>query len=285
MTEDFHQQQRLTGLGGGDAAPAIGISPWRTPYDLWLEKTGQGEPVATTEPMLWGTLLEQPIATEYSRRTGRTVESMPMLRHPTHEWMIAHIDRRIVGEKRILEVKTSRDGRGWGEPGTDEIPIYYNAQVQHYCVVSGAEICDVAVLIGGSDFRIYEVHADPVIARELVAQEYEFWQRVEQRAPPEPTNLHDAVRRWGHLLIERAVEAAADELQAIETLRRLREQRATLQAAEVEAKLTLMTALGDKGDALVDANGTLLATWKMDKGRKGYAVESREPARRFLLKG
>jgi putative phage-type endonuclease len=287
MTDDFHERRR-TGLGGSDAAAALGISPWRTPYDLWLEKTAADAPrPPPTEPMRWGVLLEPLIRAEYSRRTGRNVRVFPdTLRHPSHDWMIAHLDGRV-GDgnilNRILEVKTARDGRGWGEPGSDGIPLHYLVQVHHYLIVSGAQIADLAVLIGGSDFRIYTVRADETIARQLVEREAEFWHQVERREPPAPVNLGDATARWGKLLTPGAVIASAYELDAVESLFRLREERRVLDEAEAAAKLIVMQALAN-GDSLVDAAGKLLCTWKLDRGRKAFTVEAREPARRFLLK-
>jgi putative phage-type endonuclease len=283
---DFHAR-RLTGLGGDDAAAALGLSPYRTPSDVFVQKKTPLEafaPRIPTEPMIWGTLMQPVILGEYVRRTGYVVEAEPeMLRHDKYTWMIAHLDGRVVNG-RIVEIKTSRDGHGWGEPGSDEIPMHYACQVHHYLVVSGAELCDLAVLIGGSDFRIYTIHADAAIAAELVGREAEFWQRVEQNNPPDPVNLDDARARWGKLLIEGAVQAGEGELRAIETMRWCREQSRTLQAAEADAKLTLLQALGERGDTLVDATGTRLCTWALDRGRKAYTVEAREPARRFLLK-
>jgi putative phage-type endonuclease len=281
--DDFAARRR-TGLGGSDAAAALGVSPWRTPYDLWLEKT---EPIALpappSEPMRWGTLLEPVIMQEYTRRTGRAVEAAPdMLRHPKYSWMIGHLDGRV--EDRILEVKTARDARGWGEPGSDEIPLHYLTQTHHYLVVSGAVAADVAVLIGGSDFRIYQVRADPDIAEALISAEAAFWKRIENRDPPPPVNPSDAARRWGRLAAPGAVIADAHAEAAIGQLRTLRAQMASLATQEDIAKAIVMQALGDAGDSLYDPLGELLCTWKLDGGRKGYTVEAREPARRFLLK-
>jgi predicted phage-related endonuclease len=207
-----------------------------------------------------------------------------MMRHQVHAFMITHLDARV-DANRILEIKTSRDGRGWAERDSDQIPLTYLTQAHHAMYVSGATVCDVAVLIAGSDFRIYTVHADAAITEQLVVREAEFWRRVERREPPDPVNVHDASRRWGRLFIEGAVEAYRFELDAIESLRRIREERKMLDEAEEQAKLVVMQALGEHGDTLVDANGTRLATWALDKGRQGYTVEPREPQRRFLLKG
>jgi putative phage-type endonuclease len=283
MNESF-ETERLTGIGGSDAPAVLGISPWATPYDLWLQKLQLAPPPVTNEPMLWGKLLEPIIRDEYVRRTGRAVETVPMLRHPTREFMICHLDGRV-DRTRILECKMARVAAGWGESGTDEIPLLYLVQVHHNLIVSGAQVGDVPVLIGGNDFRIYEVHADADIARELVEQESLFWRRVETREPPDPVNTADAVRRWGHLTATGTVVATEADLFALERLHQIRKQSKLLMAEADEAQLHLMEALGERGDHLVDEAGTLLATWKLDKGRKGYSVAAREPARRFLLKG
>ena len=277
-------EERLTGIGGSDAPAVVGISPWATPYDLYCQKLQLAPPLATSEPMRWGSLLEPVIRDEYSRRTGRTVETLAMLRHPTHQYMIAHVDGRV-DNTRILECKTARSAHGWGEPGTHEIPLQYFVQVHHYLIVSGAQIADLAVLIGGNDFRIYEVHADAEVARELVGREHQFWWRVANRDPPGPSNLRDALHRWGHLAAAGTVVASEAELLAVEQLHQIGSQLKELAAAAEKARVLLMQALGENGDHLVDEAGSVLATWKLDKGRKGYKVEARDPQRRFLLKG
>jgi putative phage-type endonuclease len=282
--ESFTEQRR-TGIGGSDAAAAIGISPWATPYDLWMEKLGEAEPLSVSEPMRWGTLLEPIVAAEYCRRTGREIEAAPaMLRAAAWPWMIGHIDARVVGESRILEVKTARLGIGWGEPGTDTIPLQYLTQVHHYLIVTGAEIADIAVLIGGSDFRVYEVERDDDIAGALIQQEHGFWQHVLDRSPPEPVNVRDALHRWGRLANRGSVIATEADIEAITKLRDIHNIKTEIDAAEEAAKLVVMKSLGEHSDTLVDLAGTPLATWKLDKGRKSYTVQAREPARRFLLK-
>jgi predicted phage-related endonuclease len=207
-----------------------------------------------------------------------------MLRHPTHAFMLAHIDGRV-DNSRIVEIKTTRTAAGWGETGSDEIPLQYLVQVHHYLVVTGAMVADVAVLIGGQDFRLYQVAADAEIARTLVEQEYVFWRRVEDREPPDPVNTTDAVRRWGSLTAAGTVVAGELELYAVERLHQIKQQTKLLEAEADTAQLQLMAALGEEGDHLVDEAGTLLATWRLDNGRKAYSVAAGEPKRRFLLKG
>lgn len=280
---DFHKE-RMTGIGGSDAAAALGLSPWRSPYSLWLEKIGQDEPQPQTEPMLWGRLLEEIIAHEYTRRTGRVVEQSALMRHKNHAFMIGHIDGRVVGDpERIIEIKTSRDGRGWGEPGSADIPLAYLCQTHHYLTICGAAYCDVAVLIAGHNLRIYEICRDDDISNLLIDQEATFWQYVERREPPPPVQLSDVVHRWGRLAPRGVVVADRVELMAIEELRRIRDHRLTLDEMEQANKSVVLQKLA-KAEALVDDSGNVLATWRLDRGRAAYSVAARDPQRRFLLK-
>jgi putative phage-type endonuclease len=279
-------EERRTGLGGSDAAAALGISPWQTPYDLWEQKRGLAPPVEQNEPMLWGKLLEDTIRREYSRRTGmEVIYRQDMIRHPARPWMFAHLDGEIGREGRaILEVKTARDARGWGEPDTDEIPFHYLLQVHHCLAVTAAEVCDVAVLIGGQDFRLYQIARDIEIEQHLIEGEAAFWEQVTSGVPPGPQTLEDAVKRWGHFNATGWIVAGEAELQAVEILRRGKQLQRDLEVEVEAAKLTIMSALGDNGLNLVAPSGELLATWKLDNGRKGYSVEPKEPSRRLLIK-
>jgi putative phage-type endonuclease len=278
-------EERRTGLGGSDAAAALGLSPWQSPFDLWEEKTGLAPPVEQNEPMLWGKLLEDTIRREYARRTGLEVTyRKDMIRHPARPWMFAHLDGEIAPQRKILEVKTARDARGWGEPESDDIPRHYLIQIHHCLAVTGAEACDVAALIGGQDFRIYQVARDREIEEQLIDGEAAFWESVTEGVPPAPSTLADAMKRWGHFKAEGHTVAEADEQRAVDILRRSHQLRHELDAAEESAKLTLMRALSERADTLVNAYGEVLATWKLDGGRKAYSVAAREPSRRLLIK-
>jgi putative phage-type endonuclease len=285
MTDDF-TEFRKSGIGGSDASAVLNINPWRTGFDVYLEKIGETEPVPVSEPMLWGSLLESIVAAEYSRRSNRmvVVPSGP-LRHPEYPWMIGHIDRLIFDQPdRIVEIKCSSNSRGWGEPGTDEVPAHYLCQCHHYLALTNAAICDLAVLFNGNNFAVYHVERDPQIEAELLDQEAAFWRLVENRTPPAPSNTADAVRRWGRLSRPGQVVANQQDISQIEKLRQIRNTRTELDAIEDEARCALMSRLGDDGDLLVDLAGTPLVSWRLDRGAKAYEVKAREPARRFLLK-
>src|SRR5262245_41428002 len=187
--------ERHTGLGGSDAAPALALSPYKTPLALFLEKREKPSLSAIESTWLhWGKLLEPVIRQEYSTMTGRVVR-LPTgtLRHPKHKFMLAHVDG-VTADNRVFEAKTARTADGWGASGSDEVPHHYLIQVQHYLAVTGFEVADIAVLIGGNDFRVFEVPADHDLQGMMIDGEQEFWQLVEADKPPPPDWDNDSVR-------------------------------------------------------------------------------------------
>jgi len=292
-------EARRTGIGGSDVAAILGISKYKTPLSVYQEKRGELAPQADNGPMRWGRYLEPVVRQAYADETGREVRlPTELIRHPQHDFMIANIDGVVVDERRLFEAKTARSGDGWGEPGTDQIPQAYLLQVQHYMTVTALPIADVAVLIGGSDFRIYEVRADAELQDMLVDAEREFWQAVQIGEPPAPVSYADVIARWGHASRAGLVMADDAALSSLDTLRRVRAQLAELEAEEDAAKTAVMKALGEC-DTLVDSRGHTLATWKAQKGARRFDaaafkgahpdlhaafLRAGEPSRRFLLK-
>lgn len=299
MNRDQFLANRRTGIGGSDVAPILGLSPWKTPLDVYLEKRGEGGEQPDNEAMLWGRALEPAIRQEYANRTGRVVHIPDgVVRHPKLSWMIANLDG-ATSDGRVFEAKTARSGTGWGEPGTDEVPQSYLLQVQHYMAVTGYLVADIAVLIGGSDFRVYEVPADPELHAMLVDAESEFWQRVQDGNPPDPVTLADALQRFGRSNAAGAVTADNDLSAAVAALHHTRAQMNRLEEEADADKARILAALGDKGDTLVDSQGRILATWKLAKAparfdTKAFAASHPDlhkqftiggtPSRRLLLK-
>src|SRR5690349_22686234 len=82
---------RRSGVGGSDAAAALGLSKFKTPYQLWLEKTRLLEPddLDAVERVHFGRIMEDIIAREYARRNGVKVRRRKqIIRHPKYPWMI-----------------------------------------------------------------------------------------------------------------------------------------------------------------------------------------------------
>lgn len=290
-------KERMTGIGGSDAAAVLGLSKWRTPLEVYREKRGELGPQEDNESFLWGRVLEPVICQQYAERTGRVVRVPDgILRHPVHGFMLANLDG-VTDDGRVVEVKTARTGADWGDEGSDQVPADYLLQVQHYMAVTGFVVADVAVLIGGSDFRMYEVPADAELQEMLVEREAEFWRNVEQGIPPEPVTYSDMQARFGRSSKGGTVEASPEVLGAIDRLRGIKTELRRLEDAEDAETAIVMKALGEC-DTLV-SGGFTVATWKAAKPSQRFDsknfqaaypelypqfLKAGEVSRRFLLK-
>lgn len=184
-------RSNMKGLGGSDCAIIMGLSPFKTPFSLWLEKTGQVKPKALdNEYIEWGNLLEPVIRDKFRRETGFVVsECHYVLQHDDHEFMLANVDGLVIDNDRdelgILEIKTTseRHKKDW-EVGP---PDYYMLQIQHYLGVTGYKYAYVAVLIGGNHFKYFKIDRDDYVIDQIIIAEMNFWKLVESGLAPEIT--------------------------------------------------------------------------------------------------
>ena len=253
MNEQFHAERR-TCIGGSDAAALCGMSPFKTKHEVYLEKMGLVEPTASTDQMVWGTKLEPVIATWYADERGVQLQESPLLRHPEYDFIGGHVDRLVMngsGPAGILEVKTtdSRNRFEWGE-AEDDIPAHYNIQVQHYMMTTGLPWCDVAVLIGGNDFRIKRVERHDDLLKSLIQIEIDFWrEHVLKQIPPDVDDSEGATRMLKALYPSHVdVELVADEETVALAWKRieLAAQFKKVEAALLGCDNRIKAAMGDK---------------------------------------
>ncbi|HDI3354622.1 TPA: YqaJ viral recombinase family protein [Listeria monocytogenes] len=168
---------RRQGIGGSDAGIIMGLNKYKTAFELWLDKTGQVLPDESAgEAAYWGNQMEEVIAKEFEKRTGKKVRrSNMMYQHPEHDFMLANVDRFIVGEDALLECKTASAylAKEWE---SDEVPATYLVQIQHYLAVTGKSKAYVAVLIGGNKFIWKEIDRDEELINQIIAFELDFWE-------------------------------------------------------------------------------------------------------------
>ena len=141
-------KRRKNGIGGSDAGVLLGFNRYKGQFNVYVDKvTEHTEDLSENEKVYWGNVFEPIVAKEFARRTGKKVERVnAILRHPKYEYIIANIDRRVVGENAILECKTT-GAFNEAEWKDEEIPESYICQCQHYMAVTGAEKCYIACLI------------------------------------------------------------------------------------------------------------------------------------------
>lgn len=178
-------RERQCGIGGSDVGAILGVNKYKTPFEVYLEKT---EPITEvgeqSESAYWGDQFEEVVAKEFEKRTGKKVRrDRKHYKHSDYPFMVANIDRKVVGENAILECKTANQylANEWQD---DEVPASYLLQVQHYLFVTGAEVGYIAVLIGGQKFVWKEVQRDEELIEVIIEAEKEFWKMVQDKTPP-----------------------------------------------------------------------------------------------------
>ena len=173
---------RTHGVGGSEIAAVMGLSPYESRFSLWHRKQGMAGPVEESAPMYWGKRHEPTICAEFAKLHPEfSVDLSPTFVSVERPEQIVNPDRLLRGEGgelELLEAKTSRDDEGWGEEGTDQIPVWYRAQCIWYLDALRARRCHVAVLIGLSDYREYLVEYDEADALAMRAAAAEFMRTV-----------------------------------------------------------------------------------------------------------
>ncbi|MDP2227401.1 MAG: YqaJ viral recombinase family protein, partial [Moraxellaceae bacterium] len=231
----------------------------------------QIDPNDDGHPTYWGTLLEPFVAEYYTRHTGHRVRRVhAVLQHPAHPWMLANIDREIIGARdvQLLECKTSG---GFGvRLWQDGVPEYVEVQVQHQLAVTGKQAADVCVVLGGQEARIHRIERDDALIAHLIELERRFWQYVETDTPP-PADGSDSAAHALQALYPRDRGTSIDlgdepaMADAFTRLVALRAELTALEQQEAQLKQTLQQRMGEASRACF-ANGQI--TWKRTKDAK-----------------
>ena len=194
--EDWLEHRKL-GIGGSDASVVCGINKYKSPVELWMEKTNQLPAQEAGEAAYWGTQLEAIVRAEFTKRTGIEVaKPSVILQSEEHPFLLANLDGICevpdVGTC-IFEAKTASAYKA-GE-WEDSIPDEYMCQVQHYMAVTGYAGTYIAVLIGGNTFRWKFIERDEELISMLIELESAFWNHVQELTPP-PLDGSDASAKF-----------------------------------------------------------------------------------------
>lgn len=176
---------RQNGIGGSDAGAILGLNRWKTPFEVYLSKVEPIQEDKQSESAYWGTILEDIVAKEFERQTGKRVRrNNRTMISKEYPFMLANVDREVVGENALLECKTASIylQEEWKD---DKIPDSYIIQGQHYLAVTGREKIYYAVLIGGQKFKWSVVERDEELIRYIREYESKFWNdHVLKKVPP-----------------------------------------------------------------------------------------------------
>lgn len=306
INHDF-TQDRSKYIGGSDIGAILGLSPFKSPLAVWMEKTGKEVKPVDSLPLRFGSFVEEFVANEYAKATGfplRHDESIYI--HPDHSFMSAHIDRFVHSDgldqpaTKILECKTANlFSRGeWGEPGSDQVPMSYLCQYVWYMAITEIEKTDLAVLLGNADFRIYSIHRDRELENLVLEKAHHFWhEHVLKDIPPPVQSTEDCQLLFQRGDPSKTLEANPETLALLARLQKLSQQGNACEEKITTLKTQIMAQMQDA--EVLAHQGQVLATWKAPKpsyrlDAKRLEVEERaiyekykvasQVSRRFVLK-
>ena len=312
--QDF-TRNRVDFIGGSDVAAILGLSPYKTAVDIWLEKTGQTTIQSTSMAMRFGQFAEEFIAREYVRATGQAVAPYEeAFIDQDHPYLAGHIDRFILPKEgglfnstnmlsvqKLLECKTANPfaQQEWGDVGTDSVPLPYLVQCLWYLMLTGCESADLAVLFGNSDFRIYTIGRDAEVERALKERACHFWQcYIQTGIAPPAANEADCRTLFQKAIPSKIQEADQNDLDLLDQLKTINQKLLSYEEQLSQIKQTLMNKMQDAES--LQYQGKTLLTWKAPKPSKKldakllaqahpelvaqYQMEI-ENTRRFVVKG
>jgi putative phage-type endonuclease len=309
------ETQQIQGIGGSDIAALLGLSPFKSPLELWAQKVGH--PMRKPNEgvhLRFGQFVEPFVALEYERLTGfHTVEHIEPLLHPEYEFMYGHVDRLVVPSpdipavvdgivmaEALLECKTTSvfNKDEWGEEGSDQVPNAYLLQCAWYMAITGCARADVAVLIGNQDFRLYRINRDEKLEGLMIDQARRFWfEHVLARVPPQPQTVNDVRLLFPQEEQDKSLEATPEVVEALQQLKELQNTSKALDEKAEAVRAKILSAMGPAEK--LNHNGQVLATWKCPKPTQRIdtqAIKTRypdiakecavitPPSRRFVVK-
>jgi len=306
INHDF-TQDRSKYIGGSDIGAILGLSPFKSPLAVWMEKTGKEVKPIDNLPLRFGSFVEEFVANEYAKATGfalRHDESIYI--HPDHSYMSAHIDRFVHTDgldqaaTKILECKTANpfSRAQWGEVGSDQVPMSYLCQCVWYMAITGITKTDLAVLFGNTDFRIYTILRDLELENLILEKAHHFWhEHVLKDLPPPVQSPEDCQMLFERSDPAKTLEANPETLALLERLQALHYQGHTCEEEITMLKTQIMAQMQDA--EVLAHQGQVLATWKAPKASyrldakrleaeeraiyEKYKVAS-QVSRRFVLK-
>lgn len=256
--------ERQKGIGGSDVAAIMGLSPWKTPLDIYLEKK---TPLSLEDsldqeidkPQLArGRRCEKYILEEYSDRTGCILAPGSLVIHPDFPILRGNIDAFVEGNEGIV-IEAKSVG---GSPASwdNEIPIYYKTQVAFYAMITNCERVDVAVLFDRWQYTCFSYYRDEEFEEKILKSCIKFWlDYICYNIPPAPSNLKDI-----QSLYPKSEYKGCDvtpkiqwDLKALSSIQK--EIKMLSESADLY-KLSIMEYVKD-ADTLLDGEN-VLATWK-----------------------
>ena len=267
-------------LGSSDAAAICGLNKWRTPYQVWAEKTGLAAPQTENEAMRWGNLLEPVIAAEFGDRTGLIVrKNDKLLVSQSHPFMTDTPDywTNEDGVQGVVEIKNTSLYQASDWDGG--VPDAAHVQASHHMAVTGLTFCYVVGLVGGNKLVWHRIERDEAIIHALIQKLEAFWELVQTKTPPplvgadtDTLNAMYPDSSERHVVLPSSFEHLCSAYKQAKKDEEAMKDRASLIAAQIKAELA---------DASSATAGKYKIRWKKQT-RAGYYCKPSESRPMFI---
>lgn len=278
MITEEQRLERKNYIGGSDMPIILGLSSYKTPYQLYCEKKGIIESTfEQTQLQYWGNQLEVLIRKEFRKRNRIKVTTpKETITHPFYDFLRANIDGFIPKWNSIFEAKCSHQfmAQHWGESDSDTIPMEYLVQVAFYCSVTNADSAHIAVLIGGNEYRQFKYKRDLELETTIIDSAVAFWEAMQNNVPPPAIRQSDLKLMFPKVKIDSTISINNEIKPSLDVLRETKLKINELEKIQNDSKFKLMEFMKDN-ECLVDSDNNTIVTWK----------ETKRGTRTFLLKG
>ena len=286
-------RERKSYIGGSELASICGVSSFdKTALDVYLSKVNPAIVKLTKddpnyEAAYWGTKQEKIIAERYAEERKVIIQTQPtLIRHPKYPFIACNIDRWVGNKEYILECKTSHfyKMKQWGEQGTDQVPESYLIQCAYYASICDVPKVDIAVLIGGQNFRIYTYNRNKKLEEKLIKIACNFWHNhIEKRIPPKCVNTRDTFNLFPQSN-NKEITAKENILAKLEELKIAKAEENRIADTIEKLKTDIQEFMKDY-DVLIDSQGNVIATWKNTAPKSFFDIKKfKDEAKELYLK-
>lgn len=263
---------REEGIGASEVSAILGLNPWETPFSLWLRKTHQVPPAKENDAMRRGHYLEDAVVQWWMHETGEQVIKASaadiIYVHPKYPYMRVTPDRVVKGRKKLLEVKSTAGHMG------DSIPDYYLAQCIYQMYVTGIHQEELIFIQGDLTFGRFTVEYDEPFAEYVAAEVTRFWEEcVVGGKEPEAINVADLAIKVPRSTPDKPIEADPKALEEVSVLREKKAQYDAL-GKEIDALTDSLKMFMVDCDAITDADGNVLVTWRSGKDKTAFDAKA-----------
>lgn len=267
-------------IGSSDAPILMGVSDYKTVYDLWLDKTGHliEEDIDGEDHIAFGNQIEAAVLKIAAERTGLDIRAVPDtvisgVLAPNLDGAIYGDDGKILG---VVEIKSGRQVMDFGPDGSSEVPDGVAMQVQHQMEATGAAFALIACVHthhGPFRLTLHTLDRCEITGAEIRERATEFWTYVDGGFPP-PDTVPSA--RVASRIIPDGTTVGVDQ-SVIDDYLRAKDEADAAEERKKDAMARLRAAMGTAQIAVGSSHQvkiTMVETSRLD----GQALKDRYPA-------